>query len=64
MDHTPVYFLMHPKNTLDIKEKKTMHVWSSTDDTKGATVAVTITELGDKLPFTGIFKGTENGCNA
>ncbi len=64
MDQTPVYFSMHPRKTLDSKGKKTIHVWSSTDDTKRATVAVTITASGDNLPLLVIFKGTKSGCIA
>ncbi len=46
---------MHPRETFDSKGKRTINVWSSTDDTKRATVAVTITASGDKLPLIVIF---------
>ncbi len=64
MGQTPVYFSMNPRKTLDRKEKKTIHVQSSTDDTERATVAVIITASGDKLPLLVIFKGTKSGCIA
>ncbi len=64
IDQTPVYFSMHPRKTLARKGNKTIHVWSSTDDTKRATDAVTITASWNKLPLMMIFKGTECGCIA
>ena len=53
MDQTPVYFSMCPK--------KTVHIRSSTSDTKRATVAVTIAADGTVLPAVVIFKGKPNG---
>ncbi len=64
IDQTPVYFSMHPRKTLARKGNITIHVWSSTDDTKRATDAVTITASWNKLPLMMIFKGTECGCIA
>ncbi len=51
MDQTPVCFSMHPRKTVDSKGKKIIHVWSSTDDTKRATVVLSIIVSGDKLPL-------------
>jgi len=61
MDQTPVYFSMNAKTTLDIVGRKTIHVRKSTNDTKRATVAVTITASGEILPAYVIFKGEPNG---
>jgi hypothetical protein len=61
MDQTPVYFLMSKKRTLDIVGKKTVYIRTSTNDTKRATVAVTIAADGTLLPSTVIFKGKRDG---
>ena len=61
MDQTPVYFTMNAKRTLETIGVKTVHVRTSTNDTKRATVAVTITGSGAVLPSMVIFKGTPNG---
>ena len=61
MDQTPVYFTMNAKQILDIVEKKTIHIPTSTNDTKCVTVAVTITADGTLLPSTLVFKGKPNG---
>ncbi len=50
MDQTPVYFTMNAKRTLETIGVKTVHVRTSTNDTKRATVAVTITGSGAVLP--------------
>jgi len=55
---------MHPRKTLHRKGNKTIHIQSSTDDTKRATVAVSITVSGKKLPLMVVFKGTKSGCIA
>ena len=57
MDQTPVYFSMNPKKTLEVLGLKTVHIWSSTNDTKRATVAVTIAGDGTLLPAVVVFKG-------
>jgi hypothetical protein len=61
MDQTPVYFSMGPKKTLAKKGEKTVHVRTSTSDTKRATVAVTICADGTVLPSVVIFKGQPGG---
>jgi hypothetical protein len=61
MDQTPVYFLMNAKRTLELIGKKTIHIRTSTYDTKRATVAVTITGDGTVLPSVVVFKGKANG---
>ncbi len=42
MDQTPVFFSMTSKRTLEVIGVKTVHIRTSTNDTKRATVAVTI----------------------
>jgi hypothetical protein len=61
MDQTPVYFAMNAKKTLEVMGRKTIHVRTSTNDTKRATVAVTITADGIVLPSMVIFKGKPLG---
>jgi hypothetical protein len=61
MDQTPVYFLMSAKCTLEVIEKKTIHICTSTDDTKRATVVVTIAADGTLLPSMVVFKGQPKG---
>ena len=61
MDQTPVYFAMNAKKTLEVVGQKMIHVRTSTNDTKQATVAVTITVDGTVLPSMVIFKGKANG---
>jgi hypothetical protein len=61
MDQTPVYFSMNAKRTLELVGTKTIHVRTSTHDTKRATVAVTITADGTVLPLMVVFKGKPNG---
>ncbi len=63
-DQTPVYFLMNAKRTLKVVGVKTVHVLTSTHDTKHATVAVTVTAVGLVLPSMVIFKGKSDGCIA
>jgi hypothetical protein len=64
MDQTPVYFAMSTKRTLEVVGKKTIHVRTSTNNNKRATVAVMITADGTVLPLMVIFKGKPNGCIA
>ncbi len=61
MDQTPVYFAMNAKRTLELVGTKTIHVRTSTHDTKRATVAVTITADGTVLPLMVVFKSKPNG---
>jgi len=61
MDQTPVYFAMNAKRTIDVVGVKTVHMRTSTHDTKRATVAVSITGAGSVLPSMVIFKGKPDG---
>ena len=61
MDQTPVFFSMHPKKTLEILGTKTVVIRTSTNDTKRATVALTITAAGNQLVPMVVYKATANG---
>ncbi len=61
MDQTLVYFLMSSKKTLELIGKKTIHIRTSTNDTKRVTMAVTIAADGMVLPSTLVFKGKPGG---
>ena len=61
MDQTPVYFSMSKKRTLEIAGAKIVYIRTSTNDTKRATVAVTIAADGTLLPSTMVFKGKQDG---
>ncbi len=47
MDQMPVYFLMPPTRTLDVLGKNTVAIRTTTNGTKHATVALTITAAGN-----------------
>jgi hypothetical protein len=61
MDQTPCYFAMTRKRTLEVVGVKTVHIRTSENDTKRATVAVTIAGDGTVLPSMVVFKGKPNG---
>jgi hypothetical protein len=61
MDQTPVYFLMSTKRTLEVVGKRTIHTRTLTNDTRQATMAVTIASDGTVLLLMIIFKGKHNG---
>ncbi len=61
MDQTPVYFSMNSKRTCKVIGKKTIHIRTSTNDSKRVTVAVTIMADGTLLPLTLVYKGMPNG---
>jgi hypothetical protein len=61
MDQMLVNFLMSTKKTLELVGKKTIHIRTSTNNTRRATVAVTIAGDGTVLPLTIIFKGKHDG---
>jgi hypothetical protein len=61
MDQTPVYFMMNAKRMLEVVGVKAVHVRTSTNNTKCATVAVTITSSGFLLLSMVVFKGKPNG---
>ena len=61
MDQTPIPFTFNAKRTLEMVGARTIHVRKSTNDTKRATCALTVTASGKLLtPFL-IFKGKPNG---
>ncbi len=61
MDQMLVYFLMSTKKTLEVAGKKTIHICKLTNNTRWATMAVTIAGDGTLLSLTIIFKGKHNG---
>jgi len=61
MDKTPVYFCMMRKKTLEVVGVKTVHIRTSTSDTKHATVAVPIAADGTVLPLTVVIKWKPDG---
>ena len=61
MDQTPIPFTFNSKSTLDVVGARTVHVHKSTNDTKQATAAITITASGKMLPPLLVFKGAKNG---
>ena len=61
MDQTPVYFCMTRKKTLEVVGVKTVHIRTSTSNTKRVTVAVTIADDGTVLTSTIVFKGKPGG---
>jgi hypothetical protein len=61
MDQMLVYFLMSTKKTLELVGSETIHIHTLTDNTRRATVAVTIAGDGMLLPLTIIFKGKHDG---
>ena len=61
MDQTLVYFSMNSKRTYELIGKKTILIRTSTNNTKRATVAVTIAGVGTVLPSVVVFKGKANG---
>ncbi len=50
MDQTPVYFFMSTKKTLEFVGKKTIHICTSTNNTRQATMAATIVGGGMLCP--------------
>ena len=61
MDQTPIPFTFNSKRTLEVVGKKTVHIRKSTNDTKRATLALTVTASGKMIRPMLIFKGTANG---
>ena len=61
MDQTPIPYSYHSNRTLEKKGVKTIHVRSSTADTKRAMLAATVTASGKLLKPMLIFKGQANG---
>lgn len=61
MDQTPVYFTYDRPRTLELIGTRSVNVRKSTNDTKRATLAVTVTASGTKLTPFMIFKGALGG---
>jgi hypothetical protein len=61
MDQMPVYFSINAKRMLELIGKKTIHICTSTNDTKRATMAVTIAADGMLLPLMVVFKEQPKG---
>ena len=61
MDQTPIPFTFNSKSTLEGVGARTVHVRKSTNDTKCATAAITITASGKMLAPLFVFKGAKNG---
>ena len=61
MDQTPIPFTFNSKTTLEVVGARTVHVRKSTNDTKHATAAITVTASGKMLLPLLVFKGAKNG---
>ena len=61
MDQTPLHFSYQSSKTLAKRGAKTVNVRKTTDRTKRATCALTVTAAGDFLTPMLIFKGKPNG---
>ena len=61
MDQTPIPFTFNSKMTLEVVGARTFHVHKSTNDTKHATSAITVTASGKMLLPLLLFKGAKNG---
>ncbi len=61
MDQTPVYLLMNAKRILKVIGTKTIHICTSTNNTRQVMDAVTITADGMVLGSMLVFKGQPNG---
>jgi hypothetical protein len=65
MDQMPVSILMNAKHImLELFVKETIHICTSSEDTKQVTVAVTITADGTILLSALVSKGQPGGCIA
>jgi transposase len=61
MDQTPIPFTFNARKTIESVGRRTVHIRKSTNDTKRATYAVTVTASGKILKPLLVFKGTRNG---
>jgi transposase len=61
MDQTPLHFSYQSSKTLAKRGAKTVNVRKTTDGTKRATLALTVTAAGDFLTPMIVFKGEANG---
>ncbi len=64
MDQTPIPFTYNARKTLEIAGRCTVHVRKSTNDTKRATFAKTVTASGKLLKPLLVFKGMAVLCSA
>ena len=60
MDQTPVFFASHSEQILEMRKVKTVIIDTSTQDTRQATLEVTVCADGTKLPPMLIFKNKQN----
>ena len=61
MDQTPIPYSFHSNKTLKNKGARSVHIHSSTTDTKRVTLAITLDASRNMLPPVLIFKGAPNG---
>jgi hypothetical protein len=61
MDQTPILFTYNARKTIEVVGRHTIHIQKSTNDTKRATFAMTVTSSGKILKPILIFKGAQNG---
>jgi hypothetical protein len=61
MDQTPIPYMFPSNHTLEKKGTQTIHVCTSTTDTKCATLAATVTGSGKLLTPFSIFKEKVDG---
>jgi len=61
MDQSPIPYSFHSGKMIETKGTKTIHLRTSTSDTKLVTLAVTVDTSGKMLPPMLIFKGAPNG---
>ena len=61
IDQTPILFTFNSKTMLEVVGARTVHVCKSTNDTKCATAAITVTASGKMLPPLLVLKGAKNG---
>ena len=61
MDQTPISLTFNSKTMLEVVGARTVHVRKSTNDTKHATAAITVTASGKMLLPLLVFKGAKNG---
>ena len=59
-DQTPIPFTLNSKTMLEVVGARTVHVHKSTNDTKCATAAITVTASGKMLLPLLLFKGAKN----
>ena len=63
MDQTPIFFTCHSKKILEWKEAKSVNIYTSTNDTKRATLTIYVCADGTKFPSMLIFKRNSKQSN-